>query len=72
MVFTPGVKMSEEKKKSGCENCALRRRAERKPKSLLAILWRWHTKWCPGWKAYQAELAKQSAEGESNTSNHRK
>lgn len=39
-----------------CATCGLRRRAEAKPKSLLARLWRWHTKWCPGWKAYQASL----------------
>jgi len=44
--------------KSNCENCPLRRRAERKPGSLLARVWRWHTRWCPGWKAYQARLAK--------------
>lgn len=36
-----------------CEACALRRHAEAKPDSLIARLWRWHTRWCPGWKAYQ-------------------
>jgi len=45
---------------SNCENCGLRRRAEQKPDSILARIWRWHTKWCPGWKAYQAELASQN------------
>lgn len=40
-----------------CADCAFRRRAEAKPKSLIARLWRWHTRWCPGWKAYQASLA---------------
>jgi hypothetical protein len=40
-----------------CESCPLRRRAERKPDGLLARLWRWHTRWCPGWKAYQRHLA---------------
>lgn len=49
-------------KKHHCENCAFRRYAERKPNSLLAKLWRWHTTWCPGWKAYQKSLA----EAESN------
>jgi hypothetical protein len=52
--------MSEEKEYS-CENCPLRKRAEAKPKSLIARLWRWHTTWCPGWKAYQEHLAEQSA-----------
>ena len=40
-----------------CENCAWRRRSEAKPDTLLAKIWRWHTRWCPGWKAYQRELA---------------
>ena len=43
--------------KSNCERCKMRNRAERKPNSLLTRIWRWHTKWCPGWKAYQRELA---------------
>ena len=42
--------------KSNCENCKLHRYADRKPGSILARLWRWHTKWCPGLKAYQVEL----------------
>jgi hypothetical protein len=41
-----------------CEKCPIRAYAERKPAALMARLWRWHTKWCPGWKAYQTELAK--------------
>ena len=41
---------------SRCHTCGLRARAERKPKSLFARLWRWHIKWCPGWKAYTKEL----------------
>ena len=43
-----------------CENCGLRRRAEARPNSLFARIWRWHTRWCPGWKAYQRWLAQQS------------
>ena len=37
----------------------MRQYAERKPQSLLARLWRWHTTWCPGWKAYQKGLQQQ-------------
>jgi hypothetical protein len=48
----------------GCETCKIRRYAERKPESWIARLWRWHTGWCPGWKRYQAELARQKAEQE--------
>jgi hypothetical protein len=39
-----------------CVVCPLRQRAEAKPKSLIAWFWRWHTTWCPGWKAYQQAL----------------
>ena len=50
------------KMKSMCGNCKLHAWAERKPDSFLARLWRWHTKWCPGWKAYQKELAESGTE----------
>jgi len=43
-----------------CEDCGLRRRAEKRPDSLLGRLWRWHTHWCPGWKAYQRSLAERN------------
>lgn len=42
-----------------CDHCPIRRRAERRPGSLLARLWRWHTGWCPGWKKYQRWLDEQ-------------
>jgi len=41
---------------SRCATCPIRRKAEARPQSILARLWRWHTTWCPGWKAYQKEL----------------
>jgi hypothetical protein len=40
-----------------CENCPIRRHAESKPNSIVARFWKWHTTWCPGWKAYQEILA---------------
>lgn len=40
-----------------CATCPMRLRAEAKPRSLLARIWRWHTGWCPGWEAYQLALA---------------
>jgi len=46
-----------------CETCSMRKKAEANPKTLLARLWRWHTGWCPGWKAYQAHLAEKGAAG---------
>jgi hypothetical protein len=39
-----------------CKAC---RYAQRKPDSIIGKIWRWHTKWCPGWKAYQRELEQQ-------------
>jgi hypothetical protein len=44
-------------KQYACEKCRIKAWAERKPNSIIARLWHWHTKWCPGWKAYQKALA---------------
>jgi hypothetical protein len=35
-----------------CENCKIRAKYDRSPKSLLGRFWRWHIGFCPGWKAY--------------------
>ena len=53
--------MTEQKKpeEHSCATCAMRLKAEDKPKSLMSRLWKWHTTWCPGWKAYQESLADQ-------------
>jgi hypothetical protein len=56
---------STAEKTFACETCALRQKAEANPKSFMARLWRWHTGWCPGWKAYQAHLADQAKRQES-------
>jgi hypothetical protein len=47
---------------SKCADCAWRKRSEENPKSFMARIWRWHTKVCPSWKAYQRELARQEQE----------
>jgi len=47
---------------SKCHTCGLRARAEGKPRSLFARLFWWHTGWCPGWKAYAAELKSKGIE----------
>jgi hypothetical protein len=52
--------MSSNEKTFACETCAMRKKAEANPKSLMARLWRWHTGWCPGWKSYQTYLNEQS------------
>ena len=46
-----------------CETCAARAKAEANPKAFMSRLWKWHTGWCPGWKAYQAHLAAQESAG---------
>jgi hypothetical protein len=49
-----------DKKKSGCEDCAFRKKAEARPKSILGRVWKLHTYICPGWRAYQKSLAQNS------------
>jgi len=39
-----------------CASCKFRGRYENNPRSLLGRLWRWHTRWCPGWKRYMKSL----------------
>jgi hypothetical protein len=59
--------MSERKEKPSpekmrCATCGIRRRAEAKPDLFFARVWKWHTGWCPGWKAYQIALAETRGE----------
>jgi len=35
----------------------MKKKAEAHPEKLMSKIWKWHTTWCPGWKAYQKELA---------------
>ncbi|MCB2193958.1 MAG: hypothetical protein KQI62_20455 [Deltaproteobacteria bacterium] len=49
--------MAAATKEPSCATCPMKRYAEKKPNSLWAKLWRWHTGWCPGYKRYQAWLA---------------
>jgi hypothetical protein len=46
-----------------CETCEMRKKAEANPKSFMSRLWRWHTGWCPGWKAYQKSLTQKGEQG---------
>ena len=45
-----------------CENCSMRARYDKNPRSLLGRLWRWHATWCPGWKSYMRSLPDQERE----------
>lgn len=40
----------------GCATCSFRAKYDNNPKSILGRLWRWHTNFCPGWKAYMKLL----------------
>lgn len=39
-----------------CENCSIRAKYDKNPKSLLGRFWRWHINFCPGWKGYITSL----------------
>ena len=39
-----------------CEKCKFRAKYDTNPRSILGRLWRWHTRWCPGWKKYMHSL----------------
>ncbi len=39
-----------------CDKCTFRKKHDKKPKSILGRLWRWHINWCPGWKKYYNSL----------------
>jgi hypothetical protein len=56
------ITMEQIEAKHNCPQCAARANAEAKPNSFMARLWRFHTRFCPGWKAYQADLAKLEAQ----------
>lgn len=43
-------------KKHNCEECTMRAKYDRAPKSLIGRFWRWHINFCPGWKGYMKSL----------------
>ena len=45
-----------------CEKCNFRAKYDRNPRSILGRIWKWHTRWCPGWKAYLGSLAEEERE----------
>lgn len=42
---------------SNCENCPMRAKYDKSPKSLVGRFWRWHINFCPGWKRYFKNLS---------------
>lgn len=45
-----------------CENCPMRAKYDKSPKSLMGRLWRWHINFCPGWKGYFKSLSAKEQE----------
>ena len=45
--------------KAMCASCPMRARYDRNPKSLMGRMWRWHIKFCPGWKSYMRGLSEE-------------
>jgi hypothetical protein len=41
---------------SNCAKCKFRAKYDDNPRALLGRLWKWHTGWCPGWRAYLKSL----------------
>jgi hypothetical protein len=45
-----------DKEMSGCEKCSFRARYDKNSRSILGRIWKWHIRWCPGWKSYVKSL----------------
>ena len=45
-----------------CATCRMRAAYERNPRSLVGRFWRWHIRWCPGWKSYLESLPAEERE----------
>ena len=45
--------------KKACADCPARKNYDRDPASLSGRLWKWHIKFCPGWKGYIGSLPEQ-------------
>jgi hypothetical protein len=51
------IKEKQNPEEMRCGTCSIRQRAEVNPNAIMARIWKWHTGWCPGWRAYQNALA---------------
>ncbi len=56
--------------RSRCASCKICNYAQNKPDSIIGKGWRWHSKWCPSWKAYQKELAEKEQRNEDSRETH--
>lgn len=42
--------------KENCATCPMRAKYDAQPTSFAGRFWRWHIRWCPGWKKYMTSL----------------
>jgi len=47
---------------AGCEQCKFRGTYDKNPRSFFGRLWKWHIRWCPGWKQYLKSLPEEERE----------
>lgn len=45
-----------------CADCQLRAKYDEKPKSIAGRFWRFHIRFCPGWKQYMNSLDSEERE----------
>jgi hypothetical protein len=43
-------------KMGNCEKCKFKEKYDKNPRSILGRIWKWHIRWCPGWKSYMNSL----------------
>lgn len=55
-----------------CENCTMRAKYDKAPKSFAGRFWRWHINFCPGWKGYFNSLDEEKKEALRNRYNLKK
>lgn len=42
--------------KKSCADCDIRKSYDKDPSSVLGRMWKWHIRYCPGWKGYLTSL----------------
>ena len=57
---------------ANCENCAMKAKYDNNPKSLIGRFWKWHIKFCPGWKSYLLSVSDEKRQELFNTYGERK
>lgn len=45
-----------------CAKCKLRAQYDKDPRSFVGRFWKWHIRFCPGWKNYIKSLEKNERE----------